>query len=147
MYTSIDMSAHALQRKLVKYKERRTGGWHGSTSTSSVTNIDNNDDDAQFAVALEETIQNNIQLLNGVTEPDNMDLAVPEFEEYVDTDAPSRKVVPIRSFQLDKSISLDEAIFALDYVDHDFYVFRNEKTKEINVIYKRHHGGIGWIEP
>ena len=147
MYTSIDASAHALQRKLVKYKERRTDGWHGGSSTSSATNLNNKDDDvvddAKFKVALEETIQNNIKLLNGVTEPEpeNTDM------EIQDVDDPSRNVVPIHSFQLDKCISLNEAIFALDYVDHDFYVFRNEETKEINVIYKRHHGGIGLIEP
>jgi putative sigma-54 modulation protein len=142
MYTSIDASAHALQRKLVKYKERRTDGWHGGSSTSSATNMNYSDDDVEFNVALEETIQNNIKLLNGVTEPEPTDL---EMSEVVDD--PSRKVVTVHSFQLDKCISLNEAIFALDYVDHDFYVFRNEETKEINVIYKRHHGGIGLIEP
>ena len=146
MYTSIDASAHALQRKLVQYKERRTDGWHGGGSTSAATA---NDDEA-FTVALEETIQNNIQLLNGVTEPDQMNdieksSSIESQQDNIDD--PSSKVVKIQSFQLDKSISLNEAIFALDYVDHDFYVFRNEETKEINVIYKRHHGGIGLIEP
>lgn len=67
-----------------------------------------------------------------------------EFEEYVDPEAPV--VTKIKSFQLDKPISLDEAIFALDYVDHDFYVFTNEETKRINVVYKRHGGGVGLIE-
>ena len=138
MYTSIDASAHALQRKLVKYKERRTDGWHGGGSTSSATM---NGDDEEFTLALEETIQNNIKLLNDVAEPESA------MEAQQEVDDPSSKVVKIQSFQLDKSISLDEAIFALDYVDHDFYVFRNEETKEINVIYKRHHGGIGLIEP
>ena len=140
MYTSIDLGAHALQRKLVKYKERRTEGWHGSSG--SVTN-----DDEEFTVALEETIQSNMQLLNGITSPDSNNVTPSELEEVATDTDPKRKVVPIRSFQLDKCISLDEAIFALDYVDHDFYVFRNEDTKEINVIYKRHHGGIGLIEP
>ena len=139
MYTSIDAGAHALQRKLVQYKERRTDGWHGGSTGSSSSSTD---DDDEFTLALEETIQNNIQLLNDVTEPER----TPESTTEVDED-PSRKVVKIQSFQLDKSISLDEAIFALDYVDHDFYVFRNAETSEISVIYKRHHGGIGLIEP
>ena len=140
MYTSIDASAHALQRKLVKYKERRTEGWHGSASTSSATK---DNDDAEFTMALEETIQNNIQLLNGVTEPES----TTSMSTDADTTDPSRNIVKINSFQLDQGISVDEAIFALDYVDHDFYVFRNAATNEINVIYKRHHGGIGWIAP
>ena len=142
MYTSIDAGAHALQRKLVQYKERRTDGWHGGGGGGSSSSSSSKDDDDEFTLALEETIQSNIQLLNDVTEPER----TPESTTEVDED-PSRKVVKIQSFQLDKSISLDEAIFALDYVDHDFYVFRNAETSEINVIYKRHHGGIGLIEP
>ena len=34
MYNSIDQAAHALQRKLVKYKERRQDGWHGGAAMS-----------------------------------------------------------------------------------------------------------------
>ncbi len=139
MYTSIDAGAHALQRKLVKYKERRTDGWHGGDSTSSTSSMEED----EFTLALEETIQSNIKLLNDVMEPERTDL----LESPTEVDDPSRKVVKIHSFQLDKCIGLDEAIFALDYVDHDFYVFRNVETKEINVIYKRHQGGIGLIEP
>lgn len=51
------------------------------------------------------------------------------------------------SFDLSNPISLEEAIFALDYIDHDFYVFRDSETKEINVVYKRNAGGVGLIQP
>lgn len=51
------------------------------------------------------------------------------------------------SFDLGTPISLQEAIFALDYIDHDFYVFRDLETNEINVVYKRNAGGIGLIQP
>jgi putative sigma-54 modulation protein len=51
------------------------------------------------------------------------------------------------SFDLDKPISLQEAIFALDYTDHDFYVFRDAETNEISVVYKRNAGGIGLVQP
>lgn len=51
------------------------------------------------------------------------------------------------SFDLNNPTSLQEAIFALDYIDHDFYVFRNEESNEINVVYKRNAGGVGLIEP
>ena len=68
-----------------------------------------------------------------------------EMEEYVDPEAP--KVTKIKSFDLSTPMSLDEAIFALDYIDHDFYVFRDEETNEINVVYKRNAGGLGLIQP
>lgn len=51
------------------------------------------------------------------------------------------------SFDLSKPISIKEAIFALDYIDHDFYVFRDEETNEISVVYKRNAGGVGLIQP
>ena len=53
----------------------------------------------------------------------------------------------VRSYDLSKKISVQEAVFALDYVDHDFYVFRNEEDGEINVVYKRNAGGVGLIQP
>ena len=34
MYSSIDSAAHALHRKLKKYKERRRDGWHGGAAMS-----------------------------------------------------------------------------------------------------------------
>jgi len=66
-------------------------------------------------------------------------------EEYVDPEAPT--ITKVKSFDLEKAISVQEAIFALDYVDHDFYVFRNEVTDKITVVYKRNGGGIGLVEP
>ncbi len=43
-------------------------------------------------------------------------------------------------------ISSDEARKQLDLIDHDFYVFRNKKNNELQVIYKRNHGGYGLIQ-
>ena len=44
-------------------------------------------------------------------------------------------------------MTIDEALHQLDLVDHDFYMFRNQDTDEINVIYQRNHGGYGVIQP
>ena len=59
---------------------------------------------------------------------------------------PLKRII-LRSYDLSKKISVQEAVFALDYVDHDFYVFRNEEDGEINVVYKRNAGGVGLIQP
>ena len=66
-------------------------------------------------------------------------------EELEDDWTPT--VTKIKSFDLSKPISVKEAIFALDYIDHDFYVFRDEATNEISVVYKRNAGGVGLIQP
>ena len=44
-------------------------------------------------------------------------------------------------------MSIEGALEQLQLVDHDFYMFRNKDTKEINVIYIRNHGGYGVIQP
>lgn len=45
-------------------------------------------------------------------------------------------------------MSLQDALEQLQLVDHDFYVFCNADTGELNVIYKRvNHGGYGLIQP
>ncbi|MDH6059619.1 ribosome-associated translation inhibitor RaiA [Chrysosporum bergii ANA360D] len=44
-------------------------------------------------------------------------------------------------------MTLTEATQQLQLVGHDFYMFRNCDTGEINVIYERNHGGYGVIQP
>jgi putative sigma-54 modulation protein len=44
-------------------------------------------------------------------------------------------------------MSVAQALEQLVLIDHDFYVFLNEETNEINVVYERNHGGYGLIQP
>jgi putative sigma-54 modulation protein len=44
-------------------------------------------------------------------------------------------------------MTVDAALEHLQLVDHDFYMFRNATTGEINVIYERNHGGYGVLQP
>jgi len=44
-------------------------------------------------------------------------------------------------------MTIAEALEQLQLVGHDFYMFRNAETGEINVIYERNHGGYGVIQP
>jgi putative sigma-54 modulation protein len=56
------------------------------------------------------------------------------------------EVVRMKYFAM-PPMSIEEALEQLQLVDHDFYMFRNRDTDEINVIYIRNHGGYGVIQP
>lgn len=56
------------------------------------------------------------------------------------------EVVRMKYFAME-SMTIDEAKEQLQLVDHDFYMFRNKESNEINVIYIRNHGGFGVIQP
>ncbi len=44
-------------------------------------------------------------------------------------------------------MTVTEALEHLQMVGHDFYMFNNVQTGEINVIYERNHGGYGVLQP
>ena len=46
-----------------------------------------------------------------------------------------------------KPLTIDEAIEALDEARSGLVVFRNPETERVNVIYRRHDGNLGLIEP
>ena len=46
-----------------------------------------------------------------------------------------------------KPMDPEEACIQMDLLGHNFYVFRNSDTDEVNVVYKRHDDSYGLIEP
>lgn len=54
--------------------------------------------------------------------------------------------VRMKYFNL-KPMSIDEAILQMLLLDHQFFVFRNDVTEEVNVVYIRKDGGYGCIVP
>ncbi len=56
------------------------------------------------------------------------------------------QVVKSKKFAF-KPMALEEAILQMELLGHNFYVFSNAETEQVNVIYKRNDGKIGLIEP
>lgn len=46
-----------------------------------------------------------------------------------------------------KPMDVQEAIMQMNLVNHDFFVFRDAQTEEVNVVYRRKDGNYGLIEP
>ena len=45
------------------------------------------------------------------------------------------------------SLSVGEAVMQMEIASAQVLVFRNEKNNEVNVVYRRDDGNIGWVDP
>ena len=118
LYSSIDLVSNKLCRKLRKYKERNNKTIHNKQFK--------NKDSLPI-----ESIESNF-----------LDKAL--FKEGIEASLPEPSIKN-KYFEMNP-ISSEEARKQLDLIDHDFYVFRNKKNNELQVIYKRNHGGYGLIQ-
>lgn len=66
--------------------------------------------------------------------------------EARDHDRDEFEVVKIKRFAI-KPMTTEEAITQMNLINHDFFVFTNAETEDVNVIYRRKDGGYGLIEP
>ncbi len=117
LYSSIDLVSNKLCRKLRKYKERNNKTVHNNPKNKE-----------SFPIESEESRFSDKDLFKAGREA-----ILPE---------PSIKN---KYFEMNP-ISVEDARKQLDLIDHDFYVFRNKKNNELQVIYKRNHGGYGLIQ-
>jgi len=68
----------------------------------------------------------------------NPDITVEEEKEF--------KVVRTKKFAI-KPMPVEEAILQMNLLGHEFYMFSNAETNEVNVVYRRKDGNYGLIEP
>tara|TARA_Y100000589_G_scaffold331783_1_gene387013 strand:+ start:3567 stop:4151 length:585 start_codon:yes stop_codon:yes gene_type:complete len=118
LYSSIDLVSNKLCRQLRKYKERNSNSAHNSK-----LNFKNSD--------FQDYQDSKVEIENVFREGLKADLPEPSIKN--------------KYFEM-KPISLSEARKQLDFIDHDFYFFRNKTNNELQVIYKRNHGGYGLIQ-
>ncbi len=64
-----------------------------------------------------------------------------EVREELDFNIVRTKTVPL------KPQTVDEAILQMNMLGHQFYMFLNAETDKISVVYVRHDGGYGMLEP
>ncbi|MDP6833758.1 MAG: ribosome-associated translation inhibitor RaiA [Prochlorococcaceae cyanobacterium ETNP1_MAG_9] len=118
LYASIDLVASKLSRQLRRYKERHADHHHSAGHKASIT-----------------------PSTESVLEESSIDESLLEGKEvHLPNPGVRRKyfsMVPM---------SVEQAREQLDLIDHDFYLFREEETRELQVIYKRNHGGYGVIQ-
>jgi len=76
------------------------------------------------------------------------------FVETVDSDVSNMQVEEEKNFNIVKTkrfaikpMNVEEAILQMNLLGHQFFVFSNAETDEVNVVYKRKDGNYGLIEP
>lgn len=66
--------------------------------------------------------------------------------DYEDEEESAVKIVRTKSFGI-KPMDAEEACVQMELLGHNFFVFLNAQTDEVNVVYKRKGGKYGLIEP
>ena len=118
LYASIDLAAGKLARQLRRWKERHSDHHHSHGHSASHTpSTDVVNDD----IPVEES------LLQG---------------RQAELPDPGVR----RKYFAMPPMSLDDARRQLDLIDHDFYLFREKDSDQLQVIYRRNHGGYGVIQ-
>jgi len=74
-------------------------------------------------------------------------VAIPTFSDEVpDVAEETENIIRTKRFAL-KPMDEKEAIMQMELLSHDFFVFQNSQSNEINVVYKRKDGNYGVIIP
>ena len=76
----------------------------------------------------------------------NESLRFSNFDEVALEDDNQGEIVRVKKFNI-KPMSTEEAILQMELVEHNFFVFKDSDTDNVNVIYKRKDGNYGLLEP
>ena len=70
----------------------------------------------------------------------------PEYLDSEDVDDEEIKIIRSKRFAV-KPMDPEEACIQMELLGHNFFVFRNSETDDVNVVYKRKDNTYGLIEP
>lgn len=119
MYASIDLVADKIERQLRKYKTRY---WQRTAKG---------------------THRDSAPVLVDVGAEEDDDFSV---EKAITFEPIRPKIVRSKKFPL-KPMKPEEAASHMDLLGHDFFMFINSETGQVNTVYHRRDGNYGLIEP
>ena len=118
LYASIDLAAGKLARQLRRWKERHSDHHHSHGHSASHT-------------PSTDVVNDETPVEESLLEGRQAELPEPGVR---------------RKYFAMPPMSLDDARRQLDLIDHDFYLFREKDSDQLQVIYRRNHGGYGVIQ-
>lgn len=119
----------------------------GMICRAESADIEMNDALDQVVSALGRQIRKNKTKLTKQIHSDALDKYVEDYLNTADPEEESEyKIVRTKHFYV-KPLTVDEAILQMNLLGHQFFVFRDANTGDVNVVYKRKDGNYGLLEP
>ena len=116
-YSSFDMCLEHLEKRLRRYKRRLKN--HHRERQNPIPRADV----ASYVIASEKT----------------------EVEEE-EADELSPVIIAETSHEI-AQLSVGEAVMKLDLSDSHFVLFKKDESGQVNIVYRRNDGNVGWIDP
>ena len=121
---------------------------NGMMYRAESTSLEMNDSLDTVVDILGGQIRKNKTKLSKKIKPESMDqfFMDEDSEEDAMSEDDDYEVVRKKTFSV-KPLSTEEAILQMNMIGHEFFMFRNANTNEINVVYRRKDGKYGLLEP
>ncbi len=119
----------------------------GMIYRAEATDFEMNDALDQVVSSLARQIRKNKSRLDKKIHPSALDQYVQEYlHSAEDEEGSEYNIVRTKHFFI-KPLSVDEAILQMNMLGHQFFMFRDGGSGEINVVYRRKDGDYGLLEP
>lgn len=118
----------------------------GRIYRAEATDFEMNDALDQVISALGRQIRKNKTRLEKEIHSSALDEYVQDYLHSSEEESGEYKIVRKKHFFV-KPLSVEEAILQMNLLGHQFFMFRDEESGEINVVYKRKDGNYGLLEP
>ncbi|NOK33106.1 ribosome-associated translation inhibitor RaiA [Corallococcus exercitus] len=139
MYASIDLAMDKIERQLRRYRDKLKSH-HGKEK-----------------VHHRQDLVNNLKVRHDVFEVHDEEAAeasAPVALQAAPATEPRQPVAEsgvarlVRTTHLAiQSLSVDDAVMQMNLMNNDFYVFQNQQSQALSIVYRRKEGGFGLIEP
>lgn len=129
-------------RQTVEITVRSSGMYYRAEATAA----EMNDALDQVVSALASQIRRNKARLDKRIHSAALEQYVRDYDGDEDEAQEEYRVARTKHFFV-KPASVEEAILQMNLLEHQFFMFRNQESNEINVVYRRKDGSYGLLEP
>lgn len=136
-FSALDMALDKLTLRLRRTRDRRKDYRRGYTE---MTPVDMGAVEPEIETTVEEPEENEVNSADAAVASD---LGPGESVEVSVGDTP---IVIRRKLHIAEPMSIDEALYEMELIGHDFFLFVNKETMRPSVVYRRHGWSYGVFE-